>query len=146
MTNFKFWNTNEEDNEVWDTLFPCRTDDVDDYLNSEGSDEDMSEIGSSVKIEVTAQGNETGGMGTLKTSEALMEDIPLLVAPMEMPPPEVLPATEVATVEQVTTTEHVSLETPQDEVAESKVNITTSAFAGNNCSILNSAHIFYICC
>ena len=85
-------------------------------------------------------------MKTLEASEAPVEDIPLPVAPMEMPIPEVSPVTKAVVTEQITTAEHVSLETPQGEVVESEVNITFSASAGNNCSILNSAHVFYICC
>ena len=75
-------------------------------------------------------------MGTLETFKALVENIPLPVAPIETLTPRVLPATEVATAELV------SIETPQDEVEESEVNITTSASAGKNCSILNLVHIF----
>ena len=75
-------------------------------------------------------------MGTLETFKAPVENIPLSVAPMETLTPRVLPATEVATAELV------SIETLQDEVAESEVNITTSAYTGKNCRILNLVHIF----
>ena len=140
MTNFKSWNINEEDNEAWDALFPHSTDDVDDYLNSEGSDEDMLEIGSSVQIEVTTQGDETEGVGTLETFED--GGHPSFGCSLETPALEVLPATEVAMAQQVTTIEHVSPVTPQGKVAESEVNITISASAGNNCSVLNSVNVF----
>ena len=98
-----------------------------DYLNSESFDEDMTEIGSSAQIEVIAQRDETEDMGTFEASKAPMENIPLLVASMETPTPEVSPATQAAVTEQVTAavTEHVSLETPQGEVEESEVNITS---------------------
>ena len=43
---------------------------------------------------------------------------------------------------EVATAEPVSIETLQGEVAELKVNITTSASAGKNCSVLNLAHVF----
>ena len=117
-------------------FLPTCTNDVGDYLNSEGSDEDMPEIGSST------QRDETEDVGTLETSATLVEDIPLPVAPMEMPAPEVFPAAEGAVIEHVATTEPVFTETPQDEVAESEVNITTSAPVGKTCSVLNLAHIF----
>jgi len=42
---------------MWVASFPHRTDDMGDYLNSEGSDEDIPEIGSSAQIEVTVQGD-----------------------------------------------------------------------------------------
>jgi len=84
-------------------------------------------------------------VGTLETSEAPVEDIPLLVSLMEMPNPEVLPTIEAVMIENVATAEHVSLETPQGEVANSGVNIITSTSTGNNCSVLNLSHIFYIC-
>ena len=81
-----------------------------------------------------------------------MEDVPLSVAPMDKPDTdislektpifEVLPTTQAAMTEPVTTAEHVSLETPQDKVAESEVNITISASACKNHSILDLAHIF----
>ena len=80
-------------------------------------------------------------MGTLKASEAPMENILLLVAPIETLALKVLPATKTATIEPVTTVEPVA-----SEVAESEINITTSAFAGNNCSALNSVNVFYIRC
>ena len=117
-----------------------------DYLNPEGSDGDMSDIGSTAEIEVATQGDETEGVVTLETSEALIENIPLLVAPTEMPAPEVPPATEAVAPEHVTTTEHVSVETPHGELPASGVIITTSTSTGNDCSILNSANIFYIRC
>ena len=44
MTNFKSGNVNEEDDEAWDALFPCRTDDMDDYLNLEGPGDEMQDI------------------------------------------------------------------------------------------------------
>ena len=125
---------------------PCCTDEVGDYLNSEGSDEDMPEIRSSAQIEVIAQKDETEDVGTLETSEAPMENIPLPVASMETPTSEVSPATKATVTEQVITAEHVSLETSQGKVTESEVNITSSASAGNNYSVLNLAHVFYIRC
>ena len=74
-------------------------------------------------------------METFTIFEALMEDIPLPIAPMEMPAPEVLSATEIVTAEPV------SMKTPH-EVVKSEVNITTSTSTGKNCSVLNLAHIF----
>ena len=129
MINFKSWNVDEEDEETWVAFFPHR-------INYEGSDEDMPKIGSSAQIKITVQGGKTEGVGTLETSEALVEDIPLPVSSIEMPAPEVLPAIEVVTAEPI------SMKTPQGEVAESEVNITTSTPVGKNCSILNLAHVF----
>ena len=72
-----------------------------------------------------------------------MENIPLPVAPMEMPALEVLPAAEAAVIEHIATIEPVSIETPQGKVAESEVNITPSTSVGENCSVLNLAHVFF---
>ena len=94
MIKSKSWNADEDDKKTWDTLFPCRTNDVEDYINSEGSDEDMREIRFSVQIEVITQRDEIEDVGTLKTSEAAVEDIPLSIAPIEMPAPEVPSAAE----------------------------------------------------
>ena len=57
MINFKSWNADEEDEETWVASFSHRTDDMGDYLNSKGSEEDMLEIGSSAQIKVTVQGD-----------------------------------------------------------------------------------------
>ena len=54
-----------------------------DYLNPEGSEEEMEDIRSFVHIEVTVQGDETEDVETLKTHEAPIENVPLLVASME---------------------------------------------------------------
>jgi len=56
---------------------------VGDYLNPEGSEEEMEEIRSSVQIEVTVQGDETEDVETLKTHETPIENVPLLVDSME---------------------------------------------------------------
>ena len=53
MTNSKFWSTVEEDNQAWDDLFPYYAEDVGDYLNPEGPNGNMSDIGSSAHIEIT---------------------------------------------------------------------------------------------
>ena len=70
MSNFKSWNADEKDYEAWDVLFSHCAEDVGDYLNPEGPDGDMPDIGSSACIEATPQGDEPEVMGTLKTSEA----------------------------------------------------------------------------
>jgi len=144
VTNSKSWNAVEEDDKVWGIFFPHCTENLGDYLNLEGSNEDRPEIGSSAQIEVTTQRDETKDMGTLETSEALVENIPLPVAPTKMSTLEVPPATEAAATEHITTIEHDSIETPQGEVAESELNITTSTLEGNDYCIWNSAYIFYI--
>ena len=105
----------------------------------------MSDIESIAKIEVATQRDETEDVGTLETSKAPVENIPLSVAPIKTPAREVPTATEVVAIEHVTTAEPVS-KTPQGEIAESEVNITILASASNNCSVLNSANIFYIRC
>ena len=140
MTNSKSWNTSEEDKETWDAFFPCRTDNVGDYLNAEGSNEAMLKIGSST------QRDEIEDVETLETSEAPMENIPLLVDPIETPALEVPSAAKAIAINHVITVEPISIETLQGEVAKSEVNITTSAYVGNNCSILNSTNVFYIRC
>ena len=76
---------------MWDILFPRRTDGMGDYLNSEGSDEDMPEIGSSAQIEVITQRDETEDVKTLETSEAPVENIPLSVVPIKTPASRFLP-------------------------------------------------------
>ena len=98
MINSKSWNADEDDKETWDTLFPYRTNDVEDYINSEGSDEDMPIIVSSTQTKVIAE-----GMGTLETSEALVEDIPFPVAPTEMSGP----AVEAVVIDHVATDEPI---------------------------------------
>jgi len=146
LTNTKSWNANEEDEEAWDILFPHRTEDVGNYLNPEGSDGDIPDIGSSAQIEVATQRDETEDVGTLETSKAPIENIPLPIAPTKTPAPEVPPTVEAAATEHVTTIENVSIETPQGEVAGFEAFITITNSAGNDCSVLNSANIFYIRC
>ena len=85
-------------------------------------------------------------MGTLETSKAPVENIPLPVASSKITALEVLLAVEVVATERVTTAEHVSIETTQGKVARSEVIITTLTSVGNDCSVLNSANIFYIRC
>ena len=53
MTKSKSWNTYEEDNKAWDTLFPHQTDDIGDYLNLEGPREEMQDIRPSTQVMVT---------------------------------------------------------------------------------------------
>jgi len=106
----------------------------------------MPDIRSFVQHEVTTKRGDSEDVGTIETSDAPVENIPLPVTPIETPAPEVPPTVDAAVTEHVTTTEHVSVETPQGEVVESEVNIITSTSAGNDCSVLNSANIFYIHC
>ena len=75
-----------------------------------------------------------------------MENIPLPVTPTKMPAYEAPPALDATMTKHVTTIGHVSIETPQGEVAKSEVNITTLTSAGNDCGVLNSTNVFYICC
>ena len=80
-----------------------------------------------------------------------MDDVPLPVAPADKPTTEMAlaetPASEVPPVAEVAVIEHVvalrlfSIETSQGKAAESEVNITPSASAGKNFSVLNLAHI-----
>jgi len=56
---------------------------VGDYLYSKGSNENMLDIGSSIQLEVSTSRGEIEGMGTLETSEAPVENIPLPIARME---------------------------------------------------------------
>ena len=126
MTNSKFLHTNEVDNETWDILFLHRIDNVGNYLNSKGSDEDMPKIGSSTKRE------EIEHVGTLETSETPVEKIPLPVAPTKTPDLEIPSTTEATTIEHVTTAEPIF-----GKVVKSEVNITTSTSACNNYSVLN---------
>ena len=144
LTNTKSWNANEEDEEAWDILFPHRTEDMGNYLNPEGSDGDILDIRSSTQIEVATQRDETEDVGTLETSKAPIENIPLPIAPTKTSAPEVPPTVEAASTEHVTTIENVYIETPQGEVAEFELNITTSTLEGNDYCIWNSAYIFYI--
>ena len=102
MTNSKSLIANEEDDGAWDVLFPHCTEHVGDYLNPEGADGDISDIKSSAHIEITTQGDETEGVGTLETSEAPTENVPLPVAPTGMHASKVSPATEAAVTEHVT--------------------------------------------
>ena len=113
--------------------FPTSYNNVGNYLNSKGFDEDMPKIGSST------QRDETEDVGILETSEATVEDIPLPIALTETSAPKVIPAAEAAMIKYVSTAEPVSIETPQGEVAELEVNIATSASAGKNHSVLNLA-------
>ena len=85
-------------------------------------------------------------METHKTSEAPIENIPLPAASIETLAPEVPPATEATVTEHVATVVPFSIETPQGEVANIEVNITTLASADNNFSVLNSTNNFYIRC
>ena len=45
MTNSKSWSVEKEDDQVWDDLFPHRTENVGVYLNPEGPDGAMLDIG-----------------------------------------------------------------------------------------------------
>ena len=89
MTNSKSWSANEEDDQAWDDLFPHRTEDVGDYLNPEGLNEAMPDIGSSAHTAVATHEDETEDVDILETPEATIENVPLPVAPIEMPAPKV---------------------------------------------------------
>ena len=114
---------------------------VSDYHKPKGPDGDMLDIGSFAQLEVTTQRDETEDVGTLEISKAPVENIPSHDCSNKRPAPEVPPAIEASTTKHVTTTEHVSIETPQGEIVGSKVIITTSTSAGNECTILNSAKV-----
>ena len=60
-----------------------------DYLNPEGPDGDMPDIGSFAPTEVATYGDETEDVDILETPEATIENVPLPVAPIEMPAPKV---------------------------------------------------------
>ena len=80
-----------------------------------------------------------------------MDDVPLPVAPADKPTTEMAlaetPSSEVPPVAEDAVIEHVialrlfSIENSQGEAAESEVNITPSASAGKNFSVLNLAHV-----
>ena len=63
----------------------------------------MSDIGSSAQLEVNTQRDETEDVASLETFEGPVENIPSLIAPIEMPAPEVPPAVEAAVMEHVVT-------------------------------------------
>jgi len=84
-----------------------------DYLNPEGSDGDMSDIGSCAQIEVTTQRDENEDVGTLETSKVPVENIPFSIAPTETHAPKVPPAIEAAATKHVTTAEHALFKFPK---------------------------------
>ena len=55
-----------------------------DYLNPEGSDRDMPDIGSFAQLEVTTQRDKTEDMETFETSEVPAVNMPLPVTPLKM--------------------------------------------------------------
>jgi len=59
VTNSKSWSADEKDDKACDDLFTSHADNMGDYLNLEGPEEEMQDIGSSGHIEVTIQGGES---------------------------------------------------------------------------------------
>ena len=116
MTNSKSWSVEKEDDQVWDDLFPHRTEDVGDYLNPEGLNEAMLDIEPSAHTTVATHEDETKDMDILETTEAPMENVPLLVALIETITPEISPPVEATATDHITTTRHVSVETTHGEV------------------------------
>ena len=87
----------------------------------EGLGEEMQEIRPSAQVEVTTQADDTESAETIEIHEAPMEDVPLLVAPVDKPATEMAlaktpasetPNAEATVIEHVATAEPVSNETP----------------------------------
>ena len=93
------------DDQAWDDIFTSHAENVGDYLNLEGPEEDMQDIGSSGHIEVTTQGDETEDVEILETPKAPTENVPLPVASTD-------PADKLAV-------ETTFIETPSSEVPPS---------------------------
>ena len=138
------WSADEEDDQAWDDLFSSHAENVGDYLNPEGLEREMQDIGSSGHIEVTTHGDETEDMKISETYEASTENISFPVASIE---PADKPATEIAFAEMPAskvpspieaiaiehiTTANVLIETTQGEAAGSEVTIITTISVGND--------------
>ena len=74
-----------------------------DYLIPKGRDGAMPDIRSFTHIEVATHGDETEDVKILRTPEAPMENVSLLVARVEMPASEVLSPVEIDAAECITT-------------------------------------------
>ena len=60
MTNSKSWSADEKDDQAWDDLFMSRMENVGNYLNPEGPEEEMQDFGSASRIEVTTHRDDWG--------------------------------------------------------------------------------------
>ena len=68
---------------MWAASFPHHTDDVGYCLNLEGPGDEMQDTRHSTQVKVTTQADETEGAEIIETYKAPMEDVPLLVAPVD---------------------------------------------------------------
>jgi len=93
VTNSKSWSADEKDDQAWDCLFLHCTEDVSDYLNSEGPNGDMLDIGSSSHIEVATHGDETEHSKILRVPEARNGECLLLrfLLRLKLPQPSTSP-------------------------------------------------------